>query len=1172
MAITQVVSQARGVVAILKGNAWLVNADGVRKPLNAGDEVQEGQVIVMEDGTRLELALPNGEPILLASERELVIDANLLGTELTDKTEATLKNLNSGGADIAKILAAGGDLSNELAPTEAGLNGGESGEGHSFVRLSRISESLDQLSASRDAPPPNTTPDFPVNFATGPTVATIASVEPGAPGSGDDAVVEGTNLVYTVTLSNPSRVATSYPFSLGDGSATEGLDYTNTPTFSNGVTLADGVITVPAGVTSFTVTVPTIDDATDEPGADETLPLTVGGVTGTGAIIDNDNAPTISSVTSDTQIEGTALVHTVTLSNPSSVATSYPFSLVGGSATEGLDYTNTPTFSNGVTLANGVITVPAGVTSFTVTVPTLQDNIDEPAETIDLVVGGVAATGTIIDDDNAPTISSVTSDTQIEGAALVHTVTLSNPSSVQTSFAYSLGGGSATGGGIDYTTPPTFSNGVTLVGGNLLVPAGVTSFTITVPTLQDNIDEGASENYNLSVGGVVAVGTITDDDDSPIASPPSSITDTEDTARIFTWANFGISDADTPTTSLSVRVTSLPLDGVLQTSTDGFTWTNVAINQLVSYSTINAGNFRFVPDANESGNDAFGGSGVGNRQADYARFTFTPHDGVNDGTSATMRIDITPVADAPNLTVSNTGSNTPTTLIFNTSWETAPNNNLRDATGVTGDTFEGWSLIRSPEIQAGGSDVFEIWSTGDAYHNKLDHPMEAAPGNGNNWLELNDAGGGNFETIGISRTIETQAGQVYGLSLDWAGVPLKRLGSTHTGIEIQINGVTVVEYNPQNTSFTSTLDWKNLQFNFTGDGNPQTITIKTDATQFESRGFGAMIDDITLYSMRGTTAGNAVSGTRTDIALAPYITAALTDTDGSEVLSMRFAGLPTGAQIVSGANTYNAVGGVINISASELSTAVLRLDAAYRGNLDVSVSAVSTESANGSTASSPEQTIELHILDPRYALTVVDLNDGTNNKATGSDIFIGTDANNTLTGNSNANTISGLAGNDTLSGGGGNDILAGGTGNDTLTGGAGSDTFIWAISDRGTTAAAGGTPAADTIIDFNSASASGGGDILDLRDLLLGENAVGAGGSSSNLTDYLHFEVSGSNTIIHVSSTGAFGSDTGFSPTKDDQTITLTGVNLPTALGLGGAATDTQIIQTLLNNGKLITE
>ncbi|WOQ86793.1 hypothetical protein R4536_13345 [Vibrio cholerae] len=48
-------------------------------------------------------------------------------------------------------------------------------------------------------------------------------------------------------------------------------------TFSNGVTLStDGKsVLVPAGVTSFTVTVPTVDDSVDE--ADETLKLTVGG-------------------------------------------------------------------------------------------------------------------------------------------------------------------------------------------------------------------------------------------------------------------------------------------------------------------------------------------------------------------------------------------------------------------------------------------------------------------------------------------------------------------------------------------------------------------------------------------------------------------------------------------------------------------------------------------------------------------------------------------------------------------------------------------------------------------------------------------------------------------------------------------------------------------------------
>jgi Ca2+-binding RTX toxin-like protein len=254
---------------------------------------------------------------------------------------------------------------------------------------------------------------------------------------------------------------------------------------------------------------------------------------------------------------------------------------------------------------------------------------------------------------------------------------------------------------------------------------------------------------------------------------------------------------------------------------------------------------------------------------------------------------------------------------------------------------------------------------------------------------------------------------------------------------------------------------------------------------------------------------------------------------------------------------------VIRISAEQLATAKLRLDAAYRGDLDVSVSSVATGTANDTTVSSPPQRLDLHITAPAGSLVVVDLNDGT---FTNSDIFVGTSVADSLTGDGNANTISGLGGNDTLSGGAGDDILAGGSGNDTLTGGAGSDTFIWALSDRGTV----GTPAADTITDFNFASVAGGGDVLDLRDLLLGETKPGAGVNGNNLSNYLHFEVSGSNTIIHVSSTGAFG--TGYSDSKDDQIITLQGLNLPSALGLSGTPTDAQIILDLLNKGKLITD
>ncbi|MFC1395044.1 hypothetical protein NK318_10930 [Acinetobacter junii] len=67
-------------------------------------------------------------------------------------------------------------------------------------------------------------------------------------------------------------------------------------------------------------------------------------------------------------------------SNPSSTAQSYAISLTGNTATAGTDFDNVlanAVFSNGVTYdaGTGQITVPAGVTSFTVGYATTQDNI-----------------------------------------------------------------------------------------------------------------------------------------------------------------------------------------------------------------------------------------------------------------------------------------------------------------------------------------------------------------------------------------------------------------------------------------------------------------------------------------------------------------------------------------------------------------------------------------------------------------------------------------------------------------------------------------------------------------------------------------------------------------------------------------------------------------------------
>jgi Ca2+-binding RTX toxin-like protein len=186
---------------------------------------------------------------------------------------------------------------------------------------------------------------------------------------------------------------------------------------------------------------------------------------------------------------------------------------------------------------------------------------------------------------------------------------------------------------------------------------------------------------------------------------------------------------------------------------------------------------------------------------------------------------------------------------------------------------------------------------------------------------------------------------------------------------------------------------------------------------------------------------------------------------------------------------------------------------------------------------------------------------------TGNDILRGDAGNDTLDGGSGDDRLEGGAGNDVLTGGTGADTLIGGAGNDTLKGNDGlvsdlvSDIFEWSFADAGNK----GAPAVDTIADFDTAAAAAGGDVLDLRDLLSGENHDIATG---NLSSYLHFEKSGADTKVHISSTGGFSA--GYLSGAEDQMVILEGVDLYAIVGAN--ATDQQIIQDLLNKSKLITD
>src|SRR6185503_3010403 len=223
-----------------------------------------------------------------------------------------------------------------------------------------------------------------------------------------------TNLVYTVTLDHASAFDTTVNYSVG-GTATEGTDYTGTSTHS---------ITIQSASLTGTVTVDPTTDTTFENNETVTVTLT-GGTTNaqaislnpaataaTGTITNDDAVPTASIAVAPASVQedgATNLVYTVTLDHASAFDTTVNYS-VGGTATEGTDYTGTSTHS---------ITIQAGSLTGTVTVDPTTDTTFENDETVTVTLTGgttnaqaislnpaaTAATGTITNDDAVPTAS-----------------------------------------------------------------------------------------------------------------------------------------------------------------------------------------------------------------------------------------------------------------------------------------------------------------------------------------------------------------------------------------------------------------------------------------------------------------------------------------------------------------------------------------------------------------------------------------------------------------------------------------------------------------------------------------------------------------------------------------------------------------------------------------------
>ncbi|NQV69649.1 MAG: DUF4347 domain-containing protein [Pseudohongiella sp.] len=200
---------------------------------------------------------------------------------------------------------------------------------------------------------------------------------------------EGGTLSYQVVLNAASALVQNYSLSFGGDASAEDF---NTPQFTNGVSYdsALGILTVPAGVTEFSVNIPTIDDLLVEK-AEETLLLTIGGVEAAGIIEDNDLRPNPLLITDVTE----------TPTDPT------PFDLLTGDTTQVIIVTGAPNHQIRLYTAGGEL-IP--VSGYTVTeAADGQYQIDARGirlEVGDYVVRQVDEAGNESFDSNALTVDS----------------------------------------------------------------------------------------------------------------------------------------------------------------------------------------------------------------------------------------------------------------------------------------------------------------------------------------------------------------------------------------------------------------------------------------------------------------------------------------------------------------------------------------------------------------------------------------------------------------------------------------------------------------------------------------------------------------------------------------------------------------------------------------------
>ncbi len=295
--------------------------------------------------------------------------------------------------------------------------------------------------------------------------------------------------------------------------------------------------------------------------------------------------PTLAEGNSGSQ----TVTFTVTRSGDTSIASTVYY-VLDGTATFGIDY-NTIKVAGVTSGVSGAVIFGSGETTKTITLNVLGEKVTEVNETINLTLSHPnqsdpvtdPGTITIVNDDNPPTISIADKTDTEDSGSFVFTVKLSNASSQTITVNYNTSDSTAIAP-VDYT-PLT---------GTLTFNPGVISQTITVPILEDFVDESSERFFvnltnptNATISDNQASGNITDNDSAGITiSPANGLVTTEAGGT----ANFNIQLDSQPTADVTLSFSSSKVsEGTVSVSSATFTAANWNTPQTITVTGVNDG-------------------------------------------------------------------------------------------------------------------------------------------------------------------------------------------------------------------------------------------------------------------------------------------------------------------------------------------------------------------------------------------------------------------------------------------------------------------------------------------------------------------------------------------------------------------------------------------------------